>query len=253
MYMISVLILTKNSEATLADCITNILPIAGEIIVVDSGSTDRTIEIARMMHATVITNPLKDFATQRNFAFTKAKGDWVLYLDSDEFATKSFCQEIQRKTEVFNPKSSIAGFYIARKTYFLGKDWGFADTVQRLFYAKKFKQWVGVVHETPQVDGEFAYIKNPVHHFTHQNLAQMLAKTNEWSEHEADLRFEAKHPTMTGWRFVRVMMTGFLDSYIKGNGYKNGTEGFIEAVFQSYSMFVTYAKLWERQQGKNKK
>ncbi len=97
----------------------------------------------------------------------------------------------------------------------------------------------------------FGEIVAPVHHFTHQNLSQMLTKTIEWSDHEAKLRFDAKHPVMTPLRFVRVMITGFMDSYIQGKGYKNGTEGFIESVYQAYSMFITYAKLWEKQNKKS--
>jgi glycosyltransferase involved in cell wall biosynthesis len=244
--MLSIIILTKNAEPTLADCISNIHSIADEIIVVDSGSTDRTVEVAKINRAKVFVQHMKDFATQRNFAIQQAKGDWVLYLDADEFATKRFCREVNHVIQN-HTESEIGGYYIHRKTYYLGKDWGFTDKVQRLFIKDKFIKWNGIVHETPEVRGDFGEIMAPVHHYTHQNLSQMLSKTVEWSDHEASLRFEAKHPIMTPLRFVRVMVTGFLDSYIKGKGYKNGTEGFIEALYQSYSMFITYAKLWEKQ------
>lgn len=249
--MLSIIILTKNSEITLADCISNVLPIAGEVIVVDSGSTDRTIEIAKMQGARVIEHPMKNFADQRNVAMQHAKGDWVLYLDSDEFVTQRFCREVTKIIDGYSQESDIGGYYIARKTYYYGKDWGLTDHVQRLFVKEKFKEWKGVVHETPYINGQFGYIKSPVHHFTHQNLSQMLTKTIQWSDHEADLRFKAQHPAMTPLRFVRVMATGFFSSYFKDNGYKNGTEGFIEAIYQAYSMFITYAKLWEKQNKKN--
>ncbi len=76
----------------------------------------------------------------------------------------------------------------------------------------------------------------------------MVEKTNNWSEIEADLRFKVHHPKITTLRLVKVMITGFTQSYFKQNGYKNGTEGFIEAVYQAFSLFITYAKLWEKQQ-----
>jgi hypothetical protein len=79
----------------------------------------------------------------------------------------------------------------------------------------------------------------------------MVAKTNEWSEYEARLRLNAKHPRLVAWRFIRVMMTAFTDSFIKSKGYRNGTYGFIEAIYQAFSMFITYAKLWELQQKKS--
>ncbi len=249
--MLSVIILTKNSEFTLADCIGNIKPIADEVIVVDSESTDRTVEVAKIAGAKVIRRGLKNFADQRDFAFRQAKGDWVLYLDSDEFATKRFCAEVKKIISEYDPSSDIGGYYIKRKTYYYGKDWGMTDQVQRLFVRKRFIKWYGTVHETPEINGMYGHIESPVHHFTHQNLSQMLYKTIEWSDYEAQLRYDAKHPPMTPLRFIRVMITGFFSSYIKDHGYRNGTEGFIEAIYQTYSMFITYAKLWELQNKKN--
>jgi hypothetical protein len=79
----------------------------------------------------------------------------------------------------------------------------------------------------------------------------MLAKTNNWSKLEAKLRFDTNHPPMRGWRFIRVMMSEFMRSYFKEKGYKNGTYGLIEAIYQSYSIFITYAKLWEMQNNKS--
>ena len=78
----------------------------------------------------------------------------------------------------------------------------------------------------------------------------MVAKTNEWSEYEAQLRLKSKHPGMASWRFFRVILTGFLKSYFKEGGYRNGTAGIIEALYQAFSMFITYAKLWEKQQAR---
>ena len=80
----------------------------------------------------------------------------------------------------------------------------------------------------------------------------MIAKTNEWSEYEAELRFRAGHPKTTWWRFPRVMISAFFGSYFPGGGYRNGTAGLVEAIYQSYSMFLTYGKLWELQNGKIK-
>ncbi|OGG08273.1 hypothetical protein A2154_00830 [Candidatus Gottesmanbacteria bacterium RBG_16_43_7] len=85
-------------------------------------------------------------------------------------------------------------------------------------------------------------------HTTHDNLEEMVAKTNQWSETEARLRFENQHPPIVWWRFFRVMWTSFYKSYITERGYKAGTVGLIESIYQAYSMFITYAKLWEMQQ-----
>ena len=81
----------------------------------------------------------------------------------------------------------------------------------------------------------------------------MLVKTNEWSEYEAKLRFNSSHPKLVPWRFIRVMATEFINSYFKNKGYKNGTYGLIEGLYQAFSIFITYAKLWEMQEKKIKK
>jgi len=245
--MLSVLVLTKNEEDVIADCLESVKDIADEILVIDAKSDDRTPEIAQHLGAKVISHEFQDFASQRNFAFSKAKGDWVLYLDADERATSEFKTALQKILQHHREENGIGGYYIQRKTFFYGKDWGLTDRVQRLFLRKQFIEWKGIVHETPKIKGSFGEISEPILHYTHRNLSQMLAKTNEWSEYEADLRFKSHHPKMTVLRFIRVMATGFFKSYFQENGYKNGTEGFIEATYQAFSMFVTYAKLWEKQ------
>ena len=81
----------------------------------------------------------------------------------------------------------------------------------------------------------------------------MVNKTLEWSKIEAELRFNSNHPKMVWWRFPRVMTTAFLNSYVKQGGYKVGTVGIIESVYQSFSMFITYARLWEMQKKRDLK
>ena len=249
--MISVLIITKNDEEVIADCIRSVKDLADEIIVVDGGSEDRTAEVAEKLGAKVVKNKFKNFSDQRNLAATFAHEPWIFYVDSDEQATEQFIREVKLKISEAERSSNVSGFYIRRKTYFYGKDWGFVDSVERIFKKDKLKGWKGIVHETPQVDGELKTINEPILHYTHRNLEQMVEKTNEWSDFEAELRLKANHPEMSAWRFGRVILTAFLVSYFKEGGYKNGTAGIIEAIYQAFSMFITYAKLWEKQRGKS--
>jgi hypothetical protein len=79
----------------------------------------------------------------------------------------------------------------------------------------------------------------------------MVQKTNSWSDIEARLRLEANHPPVSWWRIIRVMITGFVNSYFSQQGWRAGTVGFIESIYQAYSIFITYAKLWELQQKKS--
>ncbi|MDP2649433.1 MAG: glycosyltransferase family 2 protein [bacterium] len=243
--MISVLIISKNDGDVISNCIKSVKNLADEVIVVDD-SDDETGRIAESLGARVVKNKSQDFASQRNFAASLARNKWIFYIDCDERVTPEFIKEVKETMRAFDSEE-IGGFFIKRKTFYFGRDWGFEDRVQRIFLKEKFKEWKGIVHETPLIDGTFGDIKEPILHRTHRNLEHMVDKTNEWSEFEADLRIKAHHPKMRAWRFFRVMVTAFIKSYFGAKGYKNGTAGLIEAIYQSFSMFITYAKLWEKQ------
>lgn len=244
--MLSIVVLTKNSEETIKKCLDSMKGLGEETVVIDSESEDKTVEIAEKEGAKVIRRKFIDFSDQRNYGMDKTSGEWVLYVDSDEELTESFKKELIEKISSDN---EISGYFIRRKTFYFGKDWGLTDKVQRVFLRSKFIKWHGVVHETPKIEGKFGVIHSPIKHFTHQDLSNMVDKTNEWSNYEAELRFKSEHPKMTQARFFRVMLAGFFSSYFKGKGYKNGTKGMVESIYQAFSMFVTYAKLWEKQQG----
>lgn len=250
---LTVIILTKSDSDVIGEAILSAKDFAEDILVVDANSTDDTAKIAGKLNARVIKHQFKDFSDQRNFAILHVITPWVMYLDSDERLTEEFKNEVKNVIENYEESSNIGGYYIYRKTYYYGKDWNFRDKVQRLFFRKKFIEWKGVVHETPIINGVFGQIQEHIIHLTHRNLSQMVRKTNEWSGYEASLRFESSHPEMKTWRFFRVMATEFVSSYIKNKGYKNGTYGLIEALYQSFSIFITYAKLWELQENKQKK
>lgn len=248
--MISAIIITYNEEEVLEDALKSLSGFADEIVIIDSKSTDNTQSIAKKYKARIIEHELESFAEQRNLGAKHAKGDFIFYLDADERVTGEFKKEVFATIAAYNPLSDIAGYFISRKTFYFGRDWGLTDSVQRVFYKKKFKEWYGVVHETPVVNGQFEHIVSPINHFTHRNLQQMIVKTNKWSNYEAELRLKAHHPRMSWWRFPRVMVTEFFKSYFSQKGYKNGTYGLVESIYQSYSAFITYAKLWELQNKK---
>lgn len=245
---LTVIILSREDEDVIGDAIKSVAGFAGEVIVVDANIDPETKKIAEKLGAKVLRNQFKDFADQRNFGLYQATTQWVYYMDSDERATPAFKDEVNDIIKHFDPDGPIAGYFVKRRTFYYGHNWHFQDSVQRLFLRSKFIEWTGVVHETPVIKGEFGRINSPIIHLTHRNLSQMVGKTNAWSEHEAKLRFDTNHPRLVPWRFVRVMVTEFMNSYLTNKGYKNGTYGLIEALYQSFSIFITYAKLWEMQQ-----
>src|SRR5262249_20245880 len=109
------------------------------------------------------------------------------------------------------------------------------------------KGWYGQLHESPEFSGHVEILQGYLLHFTHRDLSSMLNKTIVWSQVEVKLRFDAHHPKMTWWRFPRVIYAAFWDSYITQGGFKVGTAGLIESMYQAFSMFITYARLWEMQ------
>ena len=246
MIKLSAIILTKNSEAFIADCLDSV-SFCDEVIVIDDNSIDRTPDLARHMGAHVFADESKSFAEKRNFGLKKTKGKWVLYIDSDErvsFELRKSIEEIIGKE-----RSTVSAYRIKRKNFYFGDhEWPYIEKLERLFKKNKLEEWYGDLHETAKVDGEIEEIEDGfLLHHTHRDLTSMVEKTIKWSDVEADLRLKANHPKMSGWRFFRVMLTGFYGSYIKQEGWRAGTVGLVESIFQAFSMFITYARLWEKQ------
>ncbi len=240
---LTAIIITKNEEERIAACLTN-LSFADEIIVVDNGSTDKTAELAKHNGAKVAKTAEKDFSRLRELGRKEATGTWVLYIDADEEVTQVLQKEIRDTIE----GTDKAVYCIRRDTYFLGHHWPYQDKVERLFLRSALRGWHGTLHETPVYVGEIATLTNPLVHRTHRTLEEMVAKTNEWSVLEARLRLDAHHPPVVWWRLIRVMITGFCQSFFAQGGWRAGPVGWIESIYQAFSMFITYTKLWELQQ-----
>jgi glycosyltransferase involved in cell wall biosynthesis len=241
---LTTIIITKNEEENIVDCIESI-KFSKQIIVVDNYSSDRTVEIAKKNGADVISEKFIDFSKQREAGLKYVKCDWILYIDADERVTKELKEEIEK---IISDPQALEAYKVNRRNFYLGKhEWAFSDKMERLFKKESLEGWFGKVHESPIIDGKIGELSGFIDHFTHRDLTSMLAKTIEWSDIEAKIRIEASHPKMSWWRFPRVMISTFLTYYIKQKGYKVGAAGLIESIFQSYSTFVTYAKLWEMQ------
>lgn len=244
--VISAIIIAKNEEKRIERCLRT-LSWVDEIIFVDNGSEDQTVNIAKKYNAKVAVREGIDFQALRNTGRMLAKGEWLLYIDADEEVPDELQKEIKSTISTFDEKSSSHGYYIRRRNFYLGAEWPVCDEMQRLFYAKSLTRWEGKLHETAVIKGFFGKLEVPLIHTTHRTLEEMVKKTNEWSEIEAQLRYEAKHPHVSWWRLFRVIITGFTRSFFCLGGWRAGTRGWIESIYQGFSMFITYAKLWEKQ------
>jgi len=196
------------------------------------------------------------FSEWRNYGAKKAQGDWLFYVDSDEEVTSELQKEIQLK--IVNCKLGIGAFAIPRTNILLGKQmrhggW-WPDYVLRLIKKSVLIKWEGELHEQPKIkslpagrQGNIGKLKNPLIHHSHRNLTEMVEKTNEWSEIEAELLFKSGHPRMNIARFISAGFREFWYRAIVKLGFLDGTVGVIEVFYQTYSRLITYAKLWEKQ------
>ena len=244
--MISAIVITKNEQDRIKACLESIKWV-DEILVLDNGSSDDTIEIAKKYTKNVFSFEGLDFSSLRNKGKEKASNEWVLYVDSDERVLNPLRMEILQ----FIDADEFSALAISRKNIIFGKrvDYGpfKKDWVIRLLKKKEFEGWIGKVHEYPKFKGKLGYSKNSLLHLTHRNLDQIVLKSLEWSKIDSKLRFDSNHPKMTGWRFLRILFSELFNQGIKKKGFFSGTVGVMDSVLQAFSMFLSYVRLWQMQ------
>lgn len=250
---VSVVIIAKNEEEKISKAIKS-AAWANEVIVIDDGSVDKTAAISRSLGAKVIKFKKKKrtFSDKRNFGLEKARGEWILYLDADERVMPELKKEILEIVK----KPKYTAYAIPRKNIVLGRElkyggFGKFDQVKRLFKKSKLEKWVGEVHEEPVFAGELGHLKNKLLHIKAQTLTEMIEKTNEWSEIEARLMFAAQHPSMNILRFISATLREFWFRFIRRGAFLDGSTGIIHGLYQVFSRFVSYAKLWEMQNARS--
>lgn len=247
--MISAIVISLNEENMIKGCLES-LRWVDEIIVADNGSEDNTVKIARQYTDKVFVFKGRDFAALRNKAAEQAKGDWILYVDADERVLTPLKEEI---LQLVSSPGKVA-FAISRRNIIFGREQKYKafwpDWVIRLLPKSDLETWVGKIHEYPKFKGKLGYTKNSLLHLTHRDLNQIVLKSLDWSNIDAKLRLESGHPKMTGIRFVRVLISEAYNQGIKRRGFFSGTIGVMDAILQTFSMVITYIRLWQLQQSK---
>jgi glycosyltransferase involved in cell wall biosynthesis len=244
MKKLSVIILAKNVAEEIVPAIKT-SQFASEIVVVDSGSTDNTVAVCRKRGVRIVHSTGDSFSKWRNDGAKEAQGEWLLYLDSDERIPVKLAKEILSVIE----EPHFNAYTISRYEIFLGKHldhWG-DPRVLRLMKKSALKRWEGKLHEQPKIEGPIGSLRHQMVHLSHKNIDEKVPNTLNWSRFEAQMLLDANHPPMKGWRFVRIMLTEFWYRAVRQGLWKDGTEGWIEIIYQMFSKFLTYERLWEAQ------
>ncbi len=250
---ISVVLITQNEEANLSGTLASVMPLirnGGEIIVLDSGSTDRTLDIAREFGAKVFVETWKGFAAQKNSAMEKAAMDWVLQLDADEVLEPGLADEIRKVTP---DNSAKVGFWIPRKNFFLGR-WirrgGFyPDRKLRLIRrgTAKFEEYGA--HPTIKVNGPTGTLSHALIHNAYPTLRGYIDHMNSYSSMGAQVAVESGRTGFSVSTIVVRPWLTFLYNYILRLGFLDGCEGLLLHLYHAAYVSWKYAKAWELERG----
>jgi glycosyltransferase involved in cell wall biosynthesis len=243
---ISLAIICLNEAANIERCIRSV-PFAEEVVVVDSGSTDATVEIAKNCGARVHVESWRGFRDQKQFAADNCRHDWVLSLDADEALSPEVSREIERLL-ISRNFEQVDGYEMPRLTWNLGRwirhgGW-YPDHQLRLFNRHKAR-WEGGKHVHERVKAERVIrLKNPIHHWPFPDHSEQVATNNRYSSLGAE-ELHRKGKSFSLFRLVTKPISKFLETYIAKRGFLDGLPGFIISVGAAYSIFLKYAKLWE--------
>lgn len=220
---------------------------ADEVVVVDGGSTDETVQLARERGARVEVRPWPgNFGEQLRIALGETRGDWVFRLDADETVTAELAAEMRAALS----RSDLPdGFRVRRQNFFLGKwirhgGW-WPDPQLRLVRRASASIQGAPGHETVHVNGRVEDLAGAITHDTHPTLAAAISRVERYSSHLAPDR--ARRRRIRGWHLVAHPAAAFLRKYVVQAGFLDGRHGFLVAAIHAYVKLATYAKAWELQ------
>ena len=242
---LSVILITKNEEANLRECLESV-SFANEIIVVDSQSNDKTQEIAQSFGAKLeITSDWPGFGPQKNRALNLATQEWVLSIDADERVTPALKEEI---LAVISSKDTANCYAIPRSSWYCGRfmkhsGW-YPDYVDRLFKRGTAKFSDHLVHERLLPDGSVAKLKNHFLHYSYRNFEQVLKKVDSYSTASATQAFNKGKRGGFGQAFLHGFWA-FFRTYVLRRGFLDGKYGLALAISNAATSYYKYIKLWQ--------
>jgi glycosyltransferase involved in cell wall biosynthesis len=250
MPQLSVIVIALNQEANIGECLESV-SFADEIVVVDTGSTDRTVEVARTYTNRVMDAVWQGFGRTKNFALDQARGDWVFSLDTDERVPEALKDEILAVVKANGP---LAGYRVPRKNYFCGRwirhlGW-YPDYTLRLFRRDQGRFRDREVHEEVVVSGSVGTLRTPMEHYSYNSVSEYVIRMDRYARLAAlELAKRGRRP-FPGELVYRPFFT-FLHLYILRGGFLEGTPGYTLAVLMSMYKFLKYHYFRELARGRD--
>lgn len=244
---VSVAIITKNEERNIREALESVREFE-EIVVIDSLSNDRTVDICKEFTDKVYIIPWQSFAKQKQYAVDRTTLPWVLVLDADERVTEELKEEIREKVS----DGQFDGYFIPRKNFFLGKwirhsGW-WPDYTIRLFRRDRGRFQLREVHEKVIVEGKVGYLRSPLIHYTYESISDFIRKMELYSRLSAEeiLRNKKLSKSKIFFKMTLAPIHTFLKMYLLRAGFLDGVRGLVLAFLYSFYTFLKYAKVWEK-------
>lgn len=249
---ISAFIIALNEAERIGATLACLEGLVEEVVVIDSGSTDGTKDIAAQYGAKVIVHEWEGYGPQKRFGEEQCAHDWVLNLDADEVLSEALTEEI--RTRFAAEKESVAGYYLLIQDCLPGEDRprAFAHTTKavRLYNKTKGRFPTSPVHDRVQftaADARLEVLKAPVYHRSILSVEQAIIKLNRYSTMQAkDMKARGKRPSLPLLRLITEFPIAFLKSYLLRGDVLRGRAGFVNAMTYAFSRFARIAKLWDK-------
>jgi len=242
MTKITAIIPTLNEEERIQNSLKS-AEFADEVIVIDSYSTDRTVDIVKQSDAILLQRKFDDFSSQKNFAIDKASNDWIVWIDADEVLTTELQEEIRK---AIRNAGDIVGFYIYRIFFFKGKRMRYTgmqnDKLIRVFN-RKYCRYKGKIHEKIHTEGKLGFLKHKILHYSYIGFDRYIVKLHQHATLKAEELYE-QGILITPFHIVIKPIARFVKHYIVKLGFLDGFYGFIISFALSYGVLVRYIKLW---------
>ena len=236
------MIITKNEAQHIRRCLESV-EWAKEIVIVDAFSTDETIAIGRDFTDKIFQNHFQDFSSQKNFALSKCRYNWVLSLDADEVLSP----ELKEKIKSLDP-DGLSGYRIRRQTYIFGRLFKYGghahDMPLRLFDKSKEAYFYQPIHESLKISGAIGFIEEPILHYSSSNLDEYMRKLNLYTELDAKFLLEKK-VRFSYFKMICKPIAKFFQRYIVQRGYLDGYEGLIFYLMSGFDEFIKWSKYWQ--------